>query len=60
MVALLRLDLNPWDLALLGGMLVWALYTLKLRDRPGMLSLPAFLFVGAVLGNAVTLPFMVA
>jgi drug/metabolite transporter (DMT)-like permease len=58
--ALLRLDFNPWDLSLLAGMAVWALYTIRLRDRPGTLSLPAFLFVGAVLGNAATLPFMIA
>ncbi len=59
-LALLRLDFNPWDLSLLAGMLVWALYTIRLRERPAGLSLPAFLFVGAVLGNAVTAPFMIA
>ncbi len=59
-LALLRLDFNPWDLALLAGMFVWSLYTIRLRERPSGLSLPAFLFVGAALGNAVTGPFMLA
>jgi drug/metabolite transporter (DMT)-like permease len=57
---LARLDLNPWDLALFGGMVVWAVYTIRLRERPEGLSLPAFVFVAAVLGNLVTLPFMLA
>lgn len=57
LAALARLDLNPWDLVLFGGMLVWALYTIRLRDRPAMVSLPAFVFVAALLGQIVTLPF---
>jgi drug/metabolite transporter (DMT)-like permease len=59
-VALARLDLNPWDLALFGGMVVWAVYTIRLRERPDGLSLPAFVFVAAILGNIVTLPFAAA
>jgi drug/metabolite transporter (DMT)-like permease len=58
--ALARLDLNPWDLALFGGMAVWAVYTIRLRERPATLSLPAFVFVAAVIGNVVTLPFAAA
>ncbi len=57
---LARLEVNPWDLLMLAGMMVWALYTIRLRKRPEGLSLPAFLFVGGVLGNLVTLPFIAA
>lgn len=55
--ALARLDLNPWDLMMLAGMVVWAMYTIRLRERPAMLSLPAFVFVAALLGQLVTAPF---
>jgi drug/metabolite transporter (DMT)-like permease len=57
---LVRLDVNPWDVLMLAGMFVWALYTIRLRKRPESLSLPAFLFVAGLIGNVVTLPFMLA
>ena len=40
-------------------MVVWALYTIKLTERPGKLSLPAFIFVGALLGELFALPLLV-
>ncbi len=38
-------------------MLVWAIYTLRLQDRPQSLSLFAFVFVMALIGELLTLPF---
>ena len=49
--ALVTLRFSPSDLLLLAGMIVWALYTIKLTERPGRLSLPAFIFVGAAAGR---------
>ncbi len=57
--ALLRLRISPWDLLLLGAMVVWAFYTIKLTERPGTLSMPAFLFIGALLGEIFALPLLV-
>ena len=54
--ALLRLQFNAGDLIMLGAMLVWAVYTLGLQNRPQSLSLFAFVFVMALLGESLTLP----
>ena len=53
---LLRLQFNYGDLIMLGAMLVWAIYTLGLQDRPQSLSLFAFVFVMALMGELLTLP----
>jgi drug/metabolite transporter (DMT)-like permease len=50
LMALVTLRFSPSDLLLLVGMLVWAFYTVKLVERPKQVSLPAFVFIGAVLG----------
>ncbi|MGP1677218.1 MAG: DMT family transporter [Burkholderiales bacterium] len=55
--ALLHLQFNAGDLLMLGAMLVWAIYTLGLQDRPRSLSLFAFVFVMALMGELLTLPF---
>ncbi|MBE0615015.1 MAG: DMT family transporter [Burkholderiales bacterium] len=54
--ALLHLQFNYGDLVMLGAMLVWAIYTLGLQDRPQSLSLFAFVFVMALMGEMLTLP----
>ncbi len=54
--ALLHLRFNSGDLLMLGAMLVWAIYTLGLQDRPQSLSLFAFVFVMALMGELLTLP----
>jgi drug/metabolite transporter (DMT)-like permease len=54
--ALLHLEFNPGDLLMLGGMITWAFYTLWLKDRPAGLSLFAFLFVLALVGELIALP----
>jgi len=58
--ALVALRFSPSDLLLLAAMIVWALYTIKLTERPGTLSLPAFIFVGALLGGVFALPLLIA
>ena len=55
--ALLHLQFNAGDLLMLGAMVVWAVYTLGLQDRPRSLSLFAFVFVMALMGELLTLPF---
>ena len=55
--ALLQLRFNPGDLLMLAAMLVWAIYTLGLQNRPQSLSLFAFVFVMAFMGELLTLPF---
>ena len=57
--ALFHLQFNSGDLLMLGAMLVWAIYTLGLQDRPQSLSLFAFVFVMALMGELLTLPFAV-
>lgn len=57
MRALLHLQFNAGDVVMLGAMLVWAIYTLGLQDRPQSLSLFAFVFVMALMGELLTLPF---
>ena len=55
--ALLHLQINPGDLLMLGAMVTWAIYTLRLKDRPPSLSLFAFVFAQALIGELLTLPF---
>ncbi|MHB8666951.1 MAG: DMT family transporter [Burkholderiales bacterium] len=55
--ALLHLRFNSGDVLMLVAMLVWAIYTLRLQDRPQSLSLFAFVFVMAFMGEVLTLPF---
>lgn len=55
--ALLHLQFNSGDVLMLVAMLVWAIYTLRLQDRPQSLSLFAFVFVMALIGELLTLPF---
>lgn len=55
--ALLRLQFNYGDLLMLAAVVVWAVYTLRLKDRPQTLSLFAFVFILALIGELLTLPF---
>jgi len=55
--ALLGLKFNHGDLLLLGVMLTWAIYTVRLEQRPQSLSLFAFVFALALIGELLTLPF---
>jgi drug/metabolite transporter (DMT)-like permease len=57
--ALVTLRFSPSDLLLLAAMVVWALYTIKLTERPGKLSMSAFVFIGAVLGELFALPLLI-
>jgi drug/metabolite transporter (DMT)-like permease len=54
--ALLHLQFNHGDLLMLGAMVVWAIYTIRLKDRPPNLSLFAFVFALALIGELLTLP----
>ena len=54
---LLHLQFNHGDLLMLAAVMVWAIYTLRLKDRPQSLSLVAFVFVLALIGELLTLPF---
>jgi drug/metabolite transporter (DMT)-like permease len=53
---LLHLQFNHGDLLMLGAMLSWALYTLHVKDRPQALSVLAFVFALALIGELLTLP----
>jgi len=55
--SLLQLQFNHGDLLFLCAMVSWALYTLRLKDRPQTLSLFAFVFVMALVGEMLILPF---
>lgn len=55
--SLLRLQFNYGDLLMLAAVVVWAVYTLRLKDRPQTLSLFAFVFILALIGELLTLPF---
>jgi drug/metabolite transporter (DMT)-like permease len=57
LLSLLRLQFNHGDLLILGAMVVWALYTLRLKDRPQSLSVLAFVFALSLIGELLTLPF---
>ena len=54
--SLLHLQFNHGDLLMLGAVVVWAIYTLRLKDRPQSLSLLAFVFVLSLIGELLTLP----
>lgn len=56
LAALARLSLNPGDLLLLAGALLWALYTVMLKWRPPLQPL-SFLFTTVAAGAAVSAPF---
>lgn len=56
----LALAFNLGDLLIFGGMAMWALYTLKLSDRPARLSPPALVALIAAFGVAVSTPLLVA
>lgn len=53
---LLAFRLNVGDLFVILSMLMWAVYTIALRWRPAGLHPLSFLFVLAVIGDAVVLP----
>jgi len=55
--ALLHLQFNHGDLLMLAAVVVWAIYTLRLKERPQTLSLFAFVFVLSLIGELLTLPF---
>jgi drug/metabolite transporter (DMT)-like permease len=55
--SLLLLQFNRGDLLMLCAMVVWAIYTMGLQNRPQSLSLFAFVFVMALMGELLTLPF---
>jgi drug/metabolite transporter (DMT)-like permease len=57
LAGLLALRFNGGDLLAFLAMLVWALYTLRLARRPRGLSLPAFIFLCALMGEAAIAPF---
>lgn len=55
--SLLHLQFNHGDLLMLGAVVVWAVYTLRLKERPQTLSLFAFVFALSLIGELLTLPF---
>src|SRR4051812_46395722 len=55
----LAFALNPGDVVLFAGMVLWALYTLKLVDRPRTLSPQALVFLIAALGLLAATPLLV-
>jgi drug/metabolite transporter (DMT)-like permease len=57
---LLSLRFSPYDLILLASSVFWAIYTIRLTERPAALPLPAFLFVTAMLGLAFLAPLATA
>ncbi|MBS0338162.1 MAG: DMT family transporter [Proteobacteria bacterium] len=56
----LALAFNQGDLLIFAAMTMWALYTLKLSDRPASLSPPALVAVIAVFGVALCTPALIA
>jgi len=56
LATLARLALNPGDLLLLGGALLWAIYTVMLKWRPPLRAL-SFLFCTVAAAAAFSLPF---
>lgn len=55
--SLLHLQFNHGDLLMLGSVVIWAIYTLRLKERPQSLSLFAFVFALALVGELLMLPF---
>ncbi|HEY5862672.1 MAG TPA: DMT family transporter [Casimicrobiaceae bacterium] len=60
LLSLLSLSFAPSDLMLLATTALWALYTIRLSERPTSLSLTAFLFVCTMLGLLFLAPFATA
>jgi drug/metabolite transporter (DMT)-like permease len=54
--AVLRLDFNAFDLVVLVGMFIWAMYTIKLGERALPLSFPAFCYAAGLIGVVMMLP----
>ncbi|MFO1414602.1 MAG: DMT family transporter [Burkholderiales bacterium] len=54
---LLHLSVNVGDVFVVLSMLMWSIYTILLRWKPGGLGLVPFLFVIATIGTAVMFPF---
>ena len=54
---LVSFRLNPGDIVVMLSMLLWSLYTICLRWRPPELTMLAFLFVIACVGDLAVLPF---
>jgi len=52
--------LNGGDLLIVLSMLMWSVYTVCLRWRPGGLSMLSFLFAIVLVGDALMLPFWIA
>lgn len=56
LAALFDLSVNHGDAIMMVGMVLWALYTLKLNQRPPGISLPTFMFAMALIGLPLTAP----
>ncbi len=56
LAALARLQFNGADIAILVGMGVWSVYTIKLASRKIPLSFPAFCFAAGLVGFALLAP----
>ena len=54
--AIANLAVNSSDLLVLVGMLVWAVYTVKLARRPSDLPFPSFVFAAGLIGMVISLP----
>jgi drug/metabolite transporter (DMT)-like permease len=59
LASLAHLAPSHGDLLILAGMLLWAVYTLKLNHRPPQISLTAFIFIIAGVSLPMILPLMV-
>lgn len=57
LATLLHLSVNIGDLFVVVSMLMWSVYTIMLRWKPDALDLVPFLFVIAVIGVVVMIPF---
>jgi drug/metabolite transporter (DMT)-like permease len=58
--ALLHLQFNGGDLFIVLSMAMWSIYTILLRWKPPGLDVVTFLFVIAVIGDAIMLPLWLA
>lgn len=58
LAAFLTLAVNVGDSIMMVGMVLWALYTLKLNQRPPGISLATFMFTMAAIGLPLTAPLM--
>lgn len=57
---LVALELNRGDLLVILSLLLWSIYTIGLRWRPGGLHMLSFLFVIVCVGDAAVLPLYLA